>query len=291
MQLKSLRLFMAVAETGSFVAAAERLHTVQSNATTHVKKLEAELGTQLFDRNGRVRLTSAGQALAEYAARILNAHDDALAFFLERDMPSGRVRVGAMETAMALRLPPILADFHSRYPDVGIELRTGPSAELVTSLLEGRLDCAFVAGPLEHRRLHVFKVFSERLVLVSAQPLTRMPSTETLLSATFLAFRQGCSYRQRIELLLAAQGVSATRIVEFGTLDAMLGCVAAGMGYAVLPSATVEAHRERFAIHALALPDTTAEVDTCFAAPHREGWTPALARFADTLHHTVSESP
>ena len=56
MQLKSLRLFMAVAETGSFVAAAKRLHTVQSNVTTHIKKLEEELGVQLFHRAGRVAL-------------------------------------------------------------------------------------------------------------------------------------------------------------------------------------------------------------------------------------------
>ncbi|MCK0745885.1 helix-turn-helix domain-containing protein [Chromohalobacter nigrandesensis] len=74
MQLKSLRLFMAVAETGSFVAAAERMHTVQSNVTAHLKKLEEELDAQLVHRAGKTRLTSAGRALVAYAERMLSAH-------------------------------------------------------------------------------------------------------------------------------------------------------------------------------------------------------------------------
>ncbi|WP_163575525.1 LysR family transcriptional regulator [Halomonas faecis] len=288
MQLKSLRLFMAVVETGSFVAAAERLHTVQSNVTAHIKKLEAELGVQLIDRQGRARSTSAGRALARHAERILTAHDEAVTLFRGDETPRGRLRIGAMETTMALRLPPLLADFHAQHPEVDISLQAGPTADLVTGLVEGDLDCAFVAGRIEHRRFHQLKAFSERLVLVASEPLAVMPAPETLLASPFLAFRQGCSYRQRIELLLASQGVSATRLFEFGSLDAILGGVAAGMGFAILPSATVEAHRHRFDIHALELPASIAEVDTYFAAPPRDTWTPALSCFAETLREAVA---
>lgn len=287
MQLKSLRLFMAVVETGSFVAAAERLHTVQSNVTAHVKKLEEELGVQLIDRKGRARPTSAGHALADHAERILAAHDEAVALFQGDAAPRGRLRIGAMETTMALRLPPLLADFHARHPEVDIELQAGPTADLVAGLSEGHLDGAFVAGRIEDRRFHQLRAFRERLVLVAAEPLSAMPATETLLATPFLAFRQGCSYRQRIELLLSAHGVSATRLFEFGSLDAILGGVAAGMGYAILPQATVDAHRHRFDIHCLALPAPIAEVDTYFAAPPRDTWTPALARFAERLRQAV----
>ncbi|WP_249979129.1 LysR family transcriptional regulator [Vreelandella olivaria] len=288
MQLKSLRLFMAVAETGSFVAASQRLHTVQSNVTAHIKKLEEELGAQLIHRNGQARLTSAGYALVEYATRILVAHDEALDLFTRDQGACGRLRIGAMETTMALRLPPILAAYHTAYPEVDITLTTGPTAELTELLRAGEVEGVFVAGRLEHHRYHLLNVFSEQLVLVGPKPMSSMPSSEQWLASTFLAFRQGCSYRQRIELLLASYGINAIRIFEFGTLDAMLGCVVAGMGYTVLPLATVQAHQQRFDIHYLELPKPIADVDTYFATTEPGTWSPALSRFIDTLNDSVS---
>lgn len=288
MQLKSLRLFMAVAETGSFVAAAKQLHTVQSNVTAHIKKLEEELGVQLIQRAGRVRPTSAGLALVAYAERMLAAHDEAVSLFKGQDKTSGRLRIGAMETTTALRLPPLLAAYHAAQPSVDIKLKTGPTAELVELLLNGQVDCVFVAGRLEHSRYHSLKAFSEQLVLVGSTPMATMPSSQQLLTSAFLAFRQGCSYRQRIELLLASHGVNAGRIFEFGSLDAMLGCVAAGMGYTVLPRGTVEAHQHRFGIHTLELPKAIANIDTYFVTSEPETWTPALASFVEMLRDTVA---
>ncbi|NGO89506.1 LysR family transcriptional regulator [Halomonas sp. KX33721] len=287
MQLKSLRLLVAVAETGSFGAAAKRLHTVQSNVTTHIKKLEEELSVKLIHRAGRVRPTSAGWALVEYAERMITAHDEAVSLFKGQVKACGRLRIGAMETTTALRLPPILAAYHAAQPDVDIQIKTGPTAELVELLLNGQVDCIFVAGRLEHGHYHSLKAFSEQLVLVGSTPMTQMPSSQALLTSAFLAFRQGCSYRQRIELLLAAQGVNAGRIFELGSLDAMLGCVAAGMGYTVLPRGTVEAHQHRFEIHTLELSTSIANIDTYFVAPKSETWTPALASFAETLRDAV----
>jgi len=286
-QLKSLRLLVAVAETGSFGAAAKRLHTVQSNVTTHIKKLEEELSVKLIHRAGRVRPTSAGWALVEYAERMITAHDEAVSLFKGQVKACGRLRIGAMETTTALRLPPILAAYHAAQPDVDIQIKTGPTAELVELLLNGQVDCIFVAGRLEHGHYHSLKAFSEQLVLVGSTPMTQMPSSQALLTSAFLAFRQGCSYRQRIELLLAAQGVNAGRIFELGSLDAMLGCVAAGMGYTVLPRGTVEAHQHRFEIHTLELSTSIANIDTYFVTPKSETWTPALASFAETLRDAV----
>ncbi|WP_284046985.1 LysR family transcriptional regulator [Halomonas llamarensis] len=160
MQLKSLRLFMAVAETGSFVAASQRLHTVQSNVTAHIKKLEEELGAQLIHRSGQARLTSAGFALMEYAERILITHDEALALFRSNEKTCGQLRIGAMETTTALRLPPILTAYYAAHPEVDIKLTTGPTADLTKLLLAGQVDCVFVAGRLEHGRYHVFKAFT-----------------------------------------------------------------------------------------------------------------------------------
>src|SRR2546427_12925297 len=79
MQLKSLRMFLAVCDSGSFGAAAQQLHTVQSNVTAHVKKLEDEAGVQLLERSAPVHATPAGRLLEQYARRMLADHDEALA--------------------------------------------------------------------------------------------------------------------------------------------------------------------------------------------------------------------
>ena len=279
MQLKSLRMFLAVCDSGSFGAAAQQLHTVQSNVTAHVKKLEDEAGVQLLERSAPVHATPAGRLLERYARRMLADHDEALALLQGSARAAGALRIGSMETTAALRLPPLLARLHQAQPGLDLELRTATTAELLADLLAGRLDCAFVSGMPPQSRLQGWRVFEEELVLVTAFALPRFPDAAQLSAMPFLAFRQGCSYRQRIELLLAARGVAA-RIMEMGSLDAILGCVAAGMGYGLLPRSVVQAQQHRFGVHITALPGAlareVAHVETWFAVPARTGWSPAL---------------
>ncbi|MEJ2763367.1 LysR substrate-binding domain-containing protein [Photobacterium sp. MCCC 1A19761] len=290
MQLKSLNMLVTVAKSGSFVAAAEQLHTVQSNVTAHVKKLEDELGVQLLLRKkSRAVLTPAGRELMGYAEQMLRLHDEACQMFQQDHPHTGVLRIGAMETTMALRLPPVLAQFHAEYPQIDLQLQTGPTAQLSQQLLEGALDCVFVAGGITHPEFVSTPVFTEHLVLVSARPLQELPSYTELLGATFVAFRQGCSYRHRIELFLAANDIAAARVVEFGTLEAILGCVVAGMGYALLPEATVQAYQSRYPIHYHPLPQGLGLVETHFVTPKPPAWSPALSHFVRTLEDVHGE--
>ncbi|MDR0200713.1 MAG: LysR family transcriptional regulator [Delftia acidovorans] len=286
MQLKSLRMFLAVCDSSSFGAAAQQLHTVQSNVTAHVKKLEDEAGVQLLERSAPVHATPAGRLLERYARRMLADHDEALALLQGSARAAGALRIGSMETTAALRLPPLLARLHQAQPGLDLELRTATTAELLADLLAGRLDCAFVSGMPPQSRLQGWRVFEEELVLVTAFALPRFPDAAQLSAMPFLAFRQGCSYRQRIELLLAARGVAA-RIMEMGSLDAILGCVAAGMGYGLLPRSVVQAQQHRFGVHITALPGALAQevarVETWFVVPARQGWSPALHACVEVL--------
>ena len=154
-------------------------------------------------------------------------------------------------------------------------------------LAAGRIDCAFINGAAPQNELQSWPVFREELVLVSGQPLTRFPTAAEFSSSVFLAFRQGCSYRQRIELLMASMGVTAVRIMELGMLDTILGCVAAGMGYALLSRSLVEAQQQRFGVHWMTLPGKSGQelafVDTCFVTAAVQGWSPALHAFAQVL--------
>ncbi len=283
MQLKSLRLFIDVVETGSFIAAAEKQHTVQSNVTAHIKKLEGELGTQLFQRRGGATITSAGKTLATYAKRILRDHDDVLGLFQGNNNAPSSLHLGAMETTTAVRLPPILAGFHKNHSTVELTVDTGPTAELIAKLIEGSVDGIFIAGCPEHHDFHLIKVFAERLVLVGPKPFHKFPTTEQLIETSFIAFRQGCSYRQRIELFLSSQGITSTKIFEFGSIDGILGCVAAGMGYTLMPLSTVQAHSQRFDIDYLELPAAISELDTYFATSSSATWSPAMKNFVAML--------
>lgn len=287
MQLRSLHILVAVCDSGGFGAAAQRLHTVQSNVTAHIQKLEDELGVQLIERGPPVRPTTAGLQLLPYAQRMLQTHDEACALFAAHAQPTGVLRIGAMETTAALRLPPVLAEVHRDCPQLQLQLRTAPSAPLLELLAAGELDCALVAGAPVDARWQAWPVFEEELVLVSAQRLGAWPAPAQWQGQPFLVFRQGCSYRQRVELLLHEMGVSAARMMELGSLDAILGCVAAGMGWALMPQAVVQAQQHRFGVHMRRLPaplrPRLAQVQTFWVAGARAGWSPGLQALAQRL--------
>ena len=287
MELSDLQTFAAVARTGGITRAAEELNTVQSNVTQRVKALEAEIGTALFERHSRrMTLTGAGKRLLPYAQRMAALSHEALLAARDDGEPKGPLAIGSMETTAAVRLPPLLADFHRRFPAVRLSLRTAPTADLVTGVLEGSLDGAFVAGPITHADLIATSAFREELVLVSARRWgslgelrAGMPET----GPTALVFRTGCTYRHRLEQIFVEFGwPSATRF-ELGTLDGMIGCVAADMGVTLLPRAVVErsAMNGSIAIHALS--PAQARVETLFIHRRAGHQTSALSGFAHCL--------
>src|SRR5215470_15761508 len=151
MELSDLLTFSTVARTGGITRAADELNTVQSNVTQRVKALEAEIGTPLFERHSRgMTLTSAGKRLLPYAQRMAALSREALLAARDDGEPKGPLAIGSMETTAAVRLPALLAGFHRRFPAVDLSLHTAPTADLITSVLDGSLDGAFVAGPIDH---------------------------------------------------------------------------------------------------------------------------------------------
>ena len=127
MEIRDLTIFVTVAKTGSVTKAAEQLGYVQSNITARIQHLENKLGTPLFHRLPRgVTLTSSGETLLRYAERILNLCHEAEQAVQDSETPSGTLRIGAMETTTATRLPAILAKYHEAFPDVELSLTTGP---------------------------------------------------------------------------------------------------------------------------------------------------------------------
>lgn len=263
MDLQSLRIFKTVAEEGSVSAAARRLHYVQSNVTARLRQLEDSLGTPLFHRvNRRLQITPAGRTLLGYAGQLLGLAQAAQQAVRVDQAPHGPLLIGAMETAAAARLPQALAGFHRRHPQVELQLDTGPSDQLVAEVLAYRLDCALVSAPQEQAQLCSERVFTETLVLITAADVATVRTPHDLPRAHLLAFRPGCGYRRRLEQWVAQAGIAPLRISGFGSFEAIIGCVAAGMGVSLLPASVVEPARRLGTIAVHPLPAALAQVDT-----------------------------
>ncbi|WP_243439540.1 LysR family transcriptional regulator [Fundidesulfovibrio soli] len=234
MELSDLQAFQAVAQCGGVTQAAQRLNKVQSGVSARIKNLERELGVELFARQGRgMVLTANGRSLLDYADKILLLAREAVAS-VTGQAPSGRFRLGAMESTSASRLPQLLGAFHTRYPEVALELTTGTSADLARAVREFGLDAAFVSEPVHGEGLEKRPAYREELVLVAASTQPALTSPERLGSLALLVFSHGCAYRKRLEDW-AASGGKAPRTVELGSYQTMLGCAASGMGVAIMP--------------------------------------------------------
>ena len=268
MDLSDLTTFSAIARCGGVTRAASELGTVQSNVTSRIRSLEEEVGVPLFERHSRgMMLTPAGRRLLPYVDRVTALMREAVVATRDDGVPKGSLAIGSMETTAAVRLPQLLARFHRDFPAVRLTLRTGPTAALVNDVLEGAFDGAFVCGPVDHPELTAVSVFKEELVLVTARrwaSLAALRRGTPAAGPTALVFRTGCSYRQRLEQLLAELGWPSGTRMEFGTLDGILGCVAADMGVSLLPRAVVARAGVSGGIRAHALNGSRDRVETLF---------------------------
>ena len=267
MDIADLKVFEAVARLGGMNRAAVELNTVQSNITARIKVLEADIGSPLFERRPRgVALTATGRRLLPYAVRAMRLITDARCAARDDGLPRGLLTIGSLETTAALRLTPLLAGYAASYPDVDLVLRTGTTRELIVATLEQNVDGAFVCGPVGQPDLGEEVVFREELSLLAAPGVTSL--AEALGGGAgevqVVVLRAGCSYRQRLETLLAQRGITARRHLEFGTLEAIFGCVAAGLGITLLPRALVGPiwAANRVSVHSL--PPAEARVETVF---------------------------
>ncbi|WP_207455128.1 LysR family transcriptional regulator [Azospirillum sp. SYSU D00513] len=284
MDSTDLAFFVAVVEEGGVTAAARRLNCVQSNVTARIRALEAELGVALFHRNGRgVQPTRAAQSLLPHARRTASALADARAAvrdLLDPGLVQGRLAIGSMETTAAVRLPAVLAAYHRDFPQVELALETGSTGSLLAAVASFGLDAALVAGPVEDPALQAEPVGTEEMIMATAAG----PGWTELLSRPGLAalsFRRGCSYRERLAGLLASLDARHARIQEFGTLEGIIGGVAAGIGVALLPRAAVEGSRLAHALALHPVPEPWNMATTVLVRRRDALVTAALARFAD----------
>ena len=253
MELSDLRIFSAVVREGGVTRAAERLHRVQSNVTTRIRKLEDELDVQLFIRQGkRLHLAPAGHILLDYADRMLALSDEAHAA-VRYERPCGTFRLGSMESTAAVRLPEPLTEYNQRYPEVNIELRTGNPRQLSTALIAGDIDAAFVSEPVAEVKFEKVIAFEEELVIVTSTDYQRIGDTGGA-PRSVIVFEPDCPLRKRMEEWYTSRGELPERRIELSSFHAMLGCVVAGMGAALLPKCVLTTFPESKRLSVYTLP-------------------------------------
>jgi DNA-binding transcriptional LysR family regulator len=199
-----------------------------------------------------MKLTAAGSNLLKYADQILHLLDEAKKSTELDEFPKGPLRLGALETTAAVHMPPLLMAYREQYPEVKISLFTEHTKELLNRVVDYELDGAFVSGPTMNPDLCKITVFKEELVLISKPGEEKV---QELLQKPLLFFSKNCSHRKRLRSWLKEESIPEEQIMEFGTLESILGGVSCGLGVSLLPLSTVSSLVEKGKIAAHRIPE------------------------------------
>lgn len=287
MELEEAEALVAVAEQGSLGAAAERLGFVPSRMSARFGAWEARLGRSLLERHRRgARLTALGEALLPLARELLALRGRAEALGRGGPTEGGPLRLGSMESTAAIRLPQLLPAWQAAHPSLRLDLRTGPTAELVRAVLEGELDAAWVAGPVAHPALAHAVLWEEALVWWAPEGWGPPASWPGQGQVAIAAFKAGCSYRRRMEQELLHLGMPESRVLELGSLEGILGLAAGGQVAALLPQAVLPEGRK--GLRAWTLPEARGQAPTWQvwrrAAPLRSECAGLLGLVREAVH-------
>ena len=246
MDLRQLNHLIAVAEHQSFSAAARTLHTVQSNVSTHVAKLEKELGAALIDRH-TMQPTAEGRAVLERARRIrteLQAINDDIVSM--RHEVAGEVRIGCIGTTGRWMASPLLGRLAERHPALRPVLVDATTTSLTPRVLDGDLDMAIVNTPVVEAGLESEPLFEEERIIVAPadHPLADRETIDVadLAEHPVMLTPRGTTFRDAIDQELAAAGVLLTAAAEVDGLRLLASLAYQGYAPALLPASTVSGY-------------------------------------------------
>jgi DNA-binding transcriptional LysR family regulator len=240
MDLAALRVFLAVAEERSFSRAAARVHRTQPAVSQAVRRLEDDLGEQLFDRTSKTgTLTEAGRVLQNYGERLIRLAEEAESAMRElRDLRRGRVLIGANEAAIHTLLP-LMARFHDKVPDIAIDVRRVPARQIAVEVQQGSLDFgALTFRPAEEGLLEVAVGTDELVLLVPpthALATRRQVTMEDVAAEPVVAHNDPSPARERVLRLFEQRRIALNMVIALPSLDGIKRAVELGLGVALLP--------------------------------------------------------
>jgi DNA-binding transcriptional LysR family regulator len=251
-EIRQLRAFVAIAESGTFTAGALRVHVTQAAISMQIRQLENEIGAKVFVRAPRhVILTEAGEQLLRRARHILREHDAALDEIAElAGAERGRLRIGSA-SAMVLteQLPAVLKELRKQHPAAEISVMSGTSEVLVDQILAGEVDIAFVSLPVDVRGIKTERLSEDQLVAI-ASPRHKLAKQRTVSAFTLAGERlilgeRGGNTRRLIDQFFAQAGVTLRVAMELSRQQAIKRMVEEDMGVGIVPLQSVKEEVEK----------------------------------------------
>ena len=226
MEILALKTFKMIVDEGGIKGAADKLHTVQSNITNRIKKLENELDTKLFTLAGRkLQLTPSGQQLYQYADELLQLEYQAKAAIL-RNKGRYELRIGMPETFASVHMPLALKQLKQDHPNIQTKIYTDTSDRLVLAVLDNKVDCAAIGNAPKHDKLVIIPIVKEELVGVTPK--------ESDYDLVLLVREEGCGYRNHALLWRQKASRGSDELMTMSSADGVLGCISAGLGYTII---------------------------------------------------------
>jgi DNA-binding transcriptional LysR family regulator len=240
MDIAALRTFLAVAQERSFSRAAAKVHRTQPAVSQAIRRLEADLGEQLFDRSSKSgTMTDAGRVLHNYGQRLVRLAEETESAMRElRDLQRGRVLIGANEAAVHTLLP-LIGRFRERFPDLSIDVRRVPARQIAVEVQQGSLDFgALTFRPTEAGLLDV-PIGTDELVLLvhpeHALASRRQVTMEQLATEPVVAHNDPSPARERVLRLFEQRHITLKMMIALPSLDGIKRAVELKLGVALLP--------------------------------------------------------
>ncbi|MCY1667314.1 LysR family transcriptional regulator [Rhizobium sp. SL86] len=236
--LRNIETFFWAAALGSLRAAAEKLGTTQPAVSQRVAALETALGVRLFDRAARgVRLTAKGQELLAHAERMIQARNDMMQAARDHTAMSGRLNLGVAETIVQTWLPRLIAEIHTAYPSLTLEIEVETSEMLQSHLMNRKLDLAFLMGPVLEARVENRPLCTYPLAWIARPglyPPGEAVSLETIAALPVITYGSNSTPYRQVRDMLQRHRIASPRIYGSASLSMIARMVLDGIGTAVI---------------------------------------------------------
>lgn len=274
-----LKMFIIISQKGSISQAAEELGYAQSNISTKVHQLEADLGTKLFYRNNRgITLTDAGKQLYQQAIKIVRLTEETINSLKHPEQINGELKIGTLQTAASTFLPEVLSTYHQQNPQVKLSIQTGTTLKSAQAVLDYELDGAIIGGHVSDPDLVSVHLTNEELCLASS-----IDGEPDLNTTSLLVFPVGCGYRKTLESWLDSQKIMIHHPIEFNYLNAIIASVSAGLGISILPKKVADPFVKTGALKIQKLPDPYNNLPVSFIHRKDHVVTRSYENFLNTL--------
>lgn len=252
LESQDLRMFKCVAESKSLSRAAEVLGYVQPHISQRIKDLEEELDTKLLIRTNRgVTLTNEGEALFDYAQRILRLMEEAKAEVNLHKFKRSLI-IGASQTVSATKVPFLFSSFLKEHRDIEVKIKTDRKHALQEMLSYGEIDGLFLSGSYNEAQFERVYRYAEKMVLISSLYEAREEKDQPTLLINSDA---NCIYRNRLLVFSKEHHIHKASIMEFDSLEAILQGVRDGLGISVVPASVVNSRGDIKSIQYQELPE------------------------------------